>query len=312
MMKQKIYILGLTTALIVFLGTLFKVNHWPGAGYLLLAGIFILVFVFLPLALVNSFKAEGNKGNRLLYVVTWLTALVLFISILFKVQHWAGAGFLMLVAIPFPFLVFLPVFLLVTSRNKEHNIYTTVYMLFFLMIISCFTVLLALNVSKEKIVDSFGIVRNYYLSDKAIDNLTSQQQSTVDKKINELIVLTEEYEDSYLTGSLGVMPDMWKDDLGVFQDSWLSLKLTGRIDKQTDAAHFKLLSGLSEFISLLENTPGYESLAVIVPSVFNLRKTPGGNYNWDSDLILAPFHPWLLVYLEGLKTNLKMMSAVAK
>ena len=311
-MKQKIYILGLATAIIVFLGTLFKVNHWSGAGIFLTAGIMILVFAFIPLALISNFREEGNKSNRLLYIVTWLTSFVVFIALLFKVQHWSGAGYLMLVSIPFPFLVFLPVYLVVSSRNKEHNIYNTVYLLFFIMLLSCFTALLALNVSKEKMVDSFGIIRNYYLSNKTVDNLASQPRSPIGQKIDELIVLTEEYEDSYLAGSLGIPPDMWKGNLGDFQDSWLPLKLTGRIDRQTDTAHLKLLSGLSNFISLLEKTPGCESLAVIVPSVFNLRKTPGGNYNWDSDLVLAPTHPWLLAYLEGLKTNLKMIKAVVK
>jgi hypothetical protein len=81
---------------------------------------------------------------------------VVFIAMLFKVQHWSWGGYLMLVSIPFPFLVFLPVFLLVTSRNKEHNIYTTVYMLFFLVILSCFTVLLALMFQKKKLPKVLG------------------------------------------------------------------------------------------------------------------------------------------------------------
>ena len=28
-MKQKMYILGVVTVLIIFAGTIFKVNHWP-------------------------------------------------------------------------------------------------------------------------------------------------------------------------------------------------------------------------------------------------------------------------------------------
>ena len=31
-MKQKIYILGVITAMIVFTGTIFKINHYPGAA----------------------------------------------------------------------------------------------------------------------------------------------------------------------------------------------------------------------------------------------------------------------------------------
>lgn len=310
-MRQKIYILGLATAMIVALGALFKVNHWPGAGIFLLGGISILVFIFMPLALINSFKEEDTKSLRLLYIVTWLTSFVVFTAMLFKIQHWPGAGYLMLISIPFPFLVFLPVYLLVTSKQKGHNIFNTVYMLFLLMILSCFTALLALNVSKEKLGESFSIVRNYYLSEKTADIIDVQNQSPVSLKIDDVLDITEEYRDLYL-GYLNIPPDMWKGDLGVSQSSWSFSKPSRKADRQAEVIHSELLSGLKDLISLMETTPGCESLAAAAPAVFSLRKTPGGNYNWDSDLLLAPVHPWLLAYLEGLDSNLKMIRTTLK
>ena len=310
-MKQKIYILGLATAIIVFLGTLFKVNHWPGAAILLVSGISILVFVFLPLALVSSYKAEGSKGKRLLYIVTWLTAFIVFAAMLFKIQHWAGAGLLMLVSIPFPFVVFLPVFLMSRSGNSKENIYNTVSVLFLLMLISCFTGLLALNVSKDKMIDSYSVMHNYYQSNKAAENLDVRSHSSAALLIDELIGKTQEYRDLYL-GSSGYSPDMWKGELGPYQGSWLSQKNDIRFGKEKEAIHSGLLSGLRDLISLLEKTPGCESLAAAAPSLFNLRKTPSGNYNWDSDQILYPTHPWLLVYLVGLENNLRLMKVSVK
>ncbi len=310
-MKQKIYILGLATAIIVFLGTLFKVNHWPGAAILLVSGISILVFVFLPLALVSSYKAEGSKGKRLLYIVTWLTAFIVFAAMLFKIQHWAGAGLLMLVSIPFPFVVFLPVFLMSRSGNSKENIYNTVSVLFLLMLISCFTGLLALNVSKDKMIDSYSVMHNYYQSNKAAENLDVRSHSSAALLIDELIGKTQEYRDLYI-GSSGYSPDMWKGELGPYQGSWLSQKNDIRFGKEKEAIHSGLLSGLRDLISLLEKTPGCESLAAAAPSLFNLRKTPSGNYNWDSDQILYPTHPWLLVYLVGLENNLRLMKVSVK
>ena len=310
-MKQKIYILGLATAIIVFLGTLFKVNHWPGAAILLVSGISILVFVFLPLALVSSYKAEGSKGKRLLYIVTWLTAFIVFAAMLFKIQHWAGAGLLMLVSIPFPFVVFLPVFLMSRSGNSKENIYNTVSVLFLLMLISCFTGLLALNVSKDKMIDSYSVMHNYYQSNKAAENLDVRSHSSAALLIDKLIEMTQEYRDLYI-GSSGYSPDMWKGELGPYQGSWLSQKNDIRFGKEKEAIHSGLLSGLRDLISLLEKTPGCESLAAAAPSLFNLRKTPSGNYNWDSDQILYPTHPWLLVYLVGLENNLRLMKVSVK
>ena len=66
---------------------------------------------------------------------------------LFKVMHWPGASKALIVALPFPYVVFLPVFLAVTGKDKSFSIYNTVYVLFLLAGISVFSALLALNVS---------------------------------------------------------------------------------------------------------------------------------------------------------------------
>jgi hypothetical protein len=123
-MKNKIYTLGLVTTIVVFLGTLFKMLHWPGAGILLTAGIFALVFLFLPFALINNYKATENKCNRSLYIVTWITCLVVFTAMLFKIYALAGSWICAPGLTSFPFVVFLPVFLAVTSKNKN-SIFTT-------------------------------------------------------------------------------------------------------------------------------------------------------------------------------------------
>ncbi|MCU0462627.1 MAG: hypothetical protein MUF36_11555, partial [Bacteroidales bacterium] len=62
-MKNKDYTLGLITTGILFCGILFKVQHWPGAAILLTIGIFMTVFIFLPLALYDNYKAHGNREN---------------------------------------------------------------------------------------------------------------------------------------------------------------------------------------------------------------------------------------------------------
>ena len=56
-----------------------------------------------------------------------------------------------LIAVPFPFVVFLPVWLYVTSKIKNFDINNTIFVLFLLALQAVFSVLLALNVTKEKI-----------------------------------------------------------------------------------------------------------------------------------------------------------------
>ena len=170
-MKQKIYILGVISAIIISTGVILKVEHWPMAQIFIAAGILILVLIFFPAALINSYKAEGNKQNRLLYIVTYITCFVVFTGLLFKIQHWPYAGVALSIALPFPYIVFLPVFLIVTSKNKNFNIYNTVFVLILLALNSVFSALFSLNVSKETVDDSYNISRDYSKAKVAVAQL---------------------------------------------------------------------------------------------------------------------------------------------
>jgi hypothetical protein len=304
-MKQKLYILGLVTTIVVFLGTLFKLNHWPGAGFLLLSGIFALVMIFIPLALWNNYKAQGNAGNRILYIVTWVTCFVVFVAMLFKIQHWAGAWFALIISLPFPFLVFLPVFLVVTGKDKNYNIYNTVYVLFLLAVISAFTALLALGVSKERIVDSLGLAGNYLKVEKPLAFLPERKdKSLVIQGIDELLKTVEEYRDTYTGYFYDVKSDGRNRGLEVLPTAG-SMEITyNKIQKQEWTMRINVLTGLRDLVLLLEKTEGCEKLASAAPAIFNLRKTPSGSFNWESDVLAYPLEPWFLIYLDGLRANL--------
>jgi hypothetical protein len=309
-MKNKTYILGLVTTLLVFLGIFFKISHWPGAGYLLILGIFMLIFVFLPVALSNNYKAEGNKENRLLYIVTWITCFVVFTSMLFKILHWPGAGYALLVAIPFPYVIFLPVFLYVTGKYKNYNINNTVSVLFLLVLISAFSALLALNVSKEKIVDSLGICANYNKIDIAYNKLpVAKSQSPVIQKIDEALKLIDEYQDLIYRHE-GITREQWIENPEILMelDSRKVAKarmLTGR----EGAVHEELQAALSDLIILIEKDPGNKSLAANITAILNIEHLHGERYIWTDALFKGNVQPWVHTYLDGLKTNLKLIKA---
>lgn len=144
-MKQKIYIIGILNTFIILTGAIFKIAHWPGAGILMTLGFAALVLVFIPMALINNYRSGDKREYLLLYLTTWLTCFVVFTAMLFKIQHWPGAGLGLTIALPFPYLFFLPVFIAVTGKSRNFNIYNTVYVLLLLVINSVFSALMALN-----------------------------------------------------------------------------------------------------------------------------------------------------------------------
>lgn len=307
-MKQKIYILGLATALTISLGAIFKINHWPLAGYLLILGILTLVLLFLPLALRNSYKSEGNSQNLILYWATWLTCLVVFIGMLFKILHWPFAGIGLMIALPFPYIVFLPVYLVVTSKNKNFNIYNTVFVLFLLTAVSAISLLLALSVSKERIADSLSIPGNYNRLENAASMIPYQsRQSAVEQKIDDLLKISGEYKDLFLKVD-GITADQWNNDPHALlaSDSWQTKR--NKLMELGLSLQGQLKTGLSDLLIMLEKTPGYESLAKSAPSILDMNKNRSGNsFNWNDDIMIYGEQPWSISYLEGLETNLKLL-----
>ena len=310
-MKQKIYILGVVTAIIISTGLILKVNHWPTAGILITAVSLILVLIFLPVALINNYKAEGNSQNKLLYIVTYITCLVVFIGMLFKIMHWPYAGIGLLIALPFPYIVFLPVFLVVTAKNKHFNIYNTVFVLFLLALNSVFSALLALNVSKETINDSYNISRDYCKVEAAMAaHPLNIEASVVNLKIDEIIKITQNYQDLLLRHE-GMTREQWKKDPGnLLRPDSPNIAAGVLSDNGEIPAGVRLEKALSELVALMKQTKGYEETASALPAIIRLYhekdEDPAMTFSGTNIIITLS---WALIYLDGLEANLSMIKA---
>ncbi len=312
-MKQKTYIFGVITAIIVFTGLVFKINHWAGAGIMLTIGIIIFLLFFLPVALIDNYKAEGNSRNLLLYITTWLTCFIVFMAMLFKIQHWALTQLLVIIAIPFPFLVFLPVFMIVTSRNKNFSIYNTVFVLILLVVNSVFSVLLALNVSKNRIDDSLKLSGNFYSLEKVLSNLPDQAPgNALVNKIDDVIGTVNEYREIILKQEKMSL-DQWNKDPGsLLSPDARRVAFYALFNAGGSLTISKLHNNLRDLVSEMEDTPGYEELAKAAPVIFDLNVPSGNELDWSSWKFNDNNLAWVLIYLDGLETNLKMIRATIK
>jgi hypothetical protein len=307
-MKQRIYILGVITAMIVFTGTILKINHYPGAAILLIAGIVSLVLLFLPLALTNNYRADGNGKSLLLYIVTYITCFVVFTGILFKLLHWPYAGIFLTIALPFPYVIFLPVFIGVTSKDKNFNIYNTVFVLLLLALNSVFMGLLALNVTSERISDSYQLSRNYINQQKGLSHLPgTDTRSAVNIKIDEVINIVNECQEKVLELD-GKTRDQWKNDPGnLIRPDIRGSAATGLGDKGQQSG-IRMQDEIEELIKLMEVTPGYESLAKNAQGILNFKVSPSGTDDWYPQ-VFNDFPSWVLIYLDAIETNLYMIKA---
>ncbi len=306
-MKQKIYNLGLITALIVFTGVVLKINHYPGAAILLTTGIAALVLLFLPLALTDHYRAGGEKKEPLLYIVTYITCFVVFTAMLFKLMHWPKAGIMLIIALPFPYVVFLPVFIVVTSKDKNFNIYNTAFVLLLLALNSVFSGLLALNVTFERVEDSYQLSRNYINQGKGLSMLTAGDAgSAITIKIDEVLDVVRECQEKVLELD-GKTIEQWKDAPGNLKRPDIRGSAATGLGKEGELVFMKLEDKLGELTRLMASTPGYAAFAGKAPSLLNF--TPkSGKEDWHYT-VSNDFTAWVLIYLDGLRTNLCILKA---
>ncbi|MGA1977348.1 MAG: hypothetical protein ABSG89_05760 [Bacteroidales bacterium] len=309
-MKQKLYILGVMTTIIISAGAVFKVNHWPAAAILLVTGTLLLVFLFLPAALINNYRVEGNKQNKVLYIVTYITCFVVFMAMLFKIMHWPYAGLWLTISLPFPYVVFLPVFLTVTSKNRNFNIYNTVFVLLLLALNSVFSTLLALNVSKESITDSYNLSKDYCRIEASMTGLpAADEHSAVNLKIDEVLKIADNYQDLIFKHE-GITRDQWKKDPGNLQDAE-SVNIPMQI-LTSDGESYpgdRLQQALKELVTLMQQTKDWDATARALPSILGFAGENSADPDWTIRNVAQTNLSWVLIYLDGLEASLKMIKA---
>ena len=303
-MKQKIYILGLVTTLTILLGAIFKINHFPGAGILLTLGITSTVLVFLPTALISSYRKDEDRKNPGLYIVTWITCLVVFTGMLFKIMHWPYAGLILMIALPFPYIVFLPVFIIRTSGIRNFNINITVAVLILLMVSSVLNGLLSLNVSRNRIDDSLNLSDHYNNVETAIP--PAIRNNTIGSSIDKVLATIDEYQARILNRE-GLTEEQWiKDPHRLKEPYSRQAVLIALADSDDLAEGKKLENDLKSLIGICEQNSEYKVLALVLPSILDL-----GSMNEGPSYIRLNFTgyylSWTLIWLDAMETNLKMI-----
>ncbi|MBE0674927.1 MAG: hypothetical protein IH591_09730 [Bacteroidales bacterium] len=312
-MKQKLYILGLTVALLLFAGVAFKMNHFPGAGIILTVGVFTLAMIFMPLALISSFRSEGDGSMRLLYIVTWITCFVVFTAMLFKIMHWPGAGKLLMVALPFPFVVFLPVYLYTTNRITGFSIYNTVFVLLLLGLMSVFNALLALNVSRTTLTDSLMLAASYDKAEIAVINpgpstyYTATTFPEVVASSDRLLAMIDSCRNLILDRA-GTTATQWKSDPASLRspDSRQIVErvmLTG--GDNSPAA--RLEESISNFSEALARQPETSGAASLVSELFEFETLSEQDMPWSYRVFGASYLSWTLVWFEELEMNIRLI-----
>jgi len=116
-MRKTMNILGIIGSALLLVGSIFKLQHWPGAGVSLVLGGAILVLGYLPFMLSMSLKQTDKTISKIRNVVGYLSSTAIVVGVIFKLQHWPEARLILLGGIGIFLVFFIPLF--IKSVGKE-------------------------------------------------------------------------------------------------------------------------------------------------------------------------------------------------
>ena len=126
-MKNTMKVAGIAGTILFGFASLFKIMHWPMAGVFMTLGALTLAFLFMPSALVVLWKESRSQKRLFLFISAFLAAMFFILGILFKVQHWPGAGVIITLAGITAVLFLVPSTLHSTLANPERKAARPVY-----------------------------------------------------------------------------------------------------------------------------------------------------------------------------------------
>lgn len=134
---------------LTLIATTFKVMHLPGAGILVLVSLSSMALIFLPIVLGSALKATNDKLLQFVYVAAFISFSVDFIGMIFKILHWPGAGLLMVIGLPLPFVLFMPAYIIYHNQRKLKTDLKFFGIIGFMIYLGVFSSFLAVDVSSS-------------------------------------------------------------------------------------------------------------------------------------------------------------------
>jgi hypothetical protein len=143
--KLFLFISAFLAGMFFILGTLFKVQHWPGAGIIItLAAIFGILF-FVPALLAGKLQDPEKKSKKPVYILGAIGMICYTGGMFCKIQHWPLAGIFMVSGMIILCVITLPWYTWLTWKEENHISSKFLYMVIGLLVIIVPGALINLN-----------------------------------------------------------------------------------------------------------------------------------------------------------------------
>lgn len=148
-MKKVMLLSGAFSAFAFIAGSIFKIMHWPGASFMLVIGITVISFIFLPLLFLLKTKESKSVKDKIILGLGTFIGILFCLSALFKVMHWPGANLMMTVNLSTLFFLFLPIYFFGGIKNPATKVNTIVTSILILVASGILFMLVNLRPSRQ-------------------------------------------------------------------------------------------------------------------------------------------------------------------
>lgn len=198
-MKKSMIGFGVLGTAFILIGTLLKNLHLPFAGIGVTFGVLFTVFGFLPLFFYIMYKEQQESKGIILAITGYLTAALLLLGILFRIQHWPGTHYLLLAGQIMLVVAFLPVYLTGVFRKAgKTNIHIGYVIIVVAIGIASLYMFFATTMSREVIDKLYAINKNNievsHFFDKQNDSLLLKLMNAPQNKKNKAEEIKKESE----------------------------------------------------------------------------------------------------------------------
>lgn len=118
--KLILFISAFISGVAFIFGMVLKIEHWPGASWVITFGLLSGIFLFIPSLLSHLFAYETKKHKRILYLAGALSVVLYCTGFWFRILHWPLASLFVIIGSLSLVCIVLPLFTDIQWKNESH------------------------------------------------------------------------------------------------------------------------------------------------------------------------------------------------
>ena len=143
------YLSAYLTALFFIAGTLFKIQHWPGAAICLTLAALAGSLLFVPALVINRFSNPDDRNKRPAYILGAVGLVFYLAGMLFKFMHWPAATILMVSGVLVLCILAFPLYTWLTWKDSTHISSVFLYLIIGALLVIIPGALINLNLQRS-------------------------------------------------------------------------------------------------------------------------------------------------------------------